>query len=321
MTTGLDQLGRRNRIKARPTGKRVSLTERDWIWLKALHRHGPLPTSFLLEFVKSLQMNEKRAKERLCDLFHEDRTPHGGAYLIRPVQQFQTIDSRYNQLVYDLAPAATQALEAQKVWSGAAGAQGGPWWHKLMISCVTASIELATMQRSDLQFIPQARILDRAQARLECAVECVDPNSGRLVKKVLKPDAVFGLEYQSSGRSRFRFFVVEADRATEPLTASDFNRKSAVKQGILYQAYIGAGVYREHLKLTSPLLVLNVASDPKRMRKLLELSNLRFGSQAHQLFQCWPAFSTPVKPPSPNRELLEKVWGRPGRDPIRIDLV
>ena len=319
MTTGLDQLGRRNRMMARSTGKRVSPTERDWIWLEALHRHGPLPTSFLLEFAKPLQMNEKRAKERLCDLFHEDSTPHGGAYLIRPVQQFQTIDSRYNQLVYDLAPAATQALEAQQVWSGAAGAQGGPWWHKLMISCVTASIELATMQRSDLQFIPQARILDRAQAKLECAVKCVDPKSGRSVKKTLKPDALFGLEYQSRGRSRFRFFVVEADRATEPLTASNFNRKSAEKQGTLYQAYIRAGVYREHLKLTSPLLVLNVVSQAKRMDSILELAHRKFGGQNYQLFQVWSEFASPARPPLPNSNLLRQLWKRPGMPPILID--
>jgi len=319
MTTSQDQLGRRNRMKARATGKRVSLTERDWIWLKALHRHGPLPSSFLLEFVKPLQMNEKRAKERLRDLFHEDRTPNGGAYLIRPVQQFQTIDSRYNQLIYDLAPAAMQALKARQGWSGAAGAQGGPWWHKLMISCVTASIELATMQRCDLQFIPQARILDRAQTKLECAVECVDPKSGRLVKKVLKPDALFGLEYQSSGRSRFRFFIVEADRATEPLTASDFNRKSAEKQGTLYQAYVETGVYREHLKLTSPLLVLNVVSQAKRMDSILELAHRKFGGQNYQLFQVWSEFASPARPPSPNFNLFTQSWNRPGMPPVLID--
>lgn len=306
-------------MRSRSTGKRVSLTNRDWIWLQALHRHGPLPTSFLLEFSKPLQMNEKRARERLCDLFHEDHTPHNGAYLTRPLQQFQTIDSRYNQLVYDLAPTAIRALKLRQDWSEGSGPQGGPWWHRLMISSVTASLELATINRTDLNFIPQTQILERAQTTLEYAVECADPRSGKRVRKVLKPDALFGLEYRSRGRSRFRFFVVEADRATEPLTSSNFNRKSAEKQGILYQAYISARAYQQHLNLTSPLLALNVVSDPKRMDKLLELAERKFGAQSYQLFQTWSEFATPARPPTPNLNLLAGVWERPGRPPVLID--
>lgn len=45
-----DTFGRRARVLAQPTGKRVTPTERDLRWFASLAEHGPLPTSFLLAF-------------------------------------------------------------------------------------------------------------------------------------------------------------------------------------------------------------------------------------------------------------------------------
>ncbi len=73
--------------------------------------------------------------------------------------------------------------------------------------------------RVDLGFIPQADILERAETVLSYPVEIVDPATKRKVTKALKPDALYGLEYKSDKGSRYRFFVVEANRATEPLTS------------------------------------------------------------------------------------------------------
>lgn len=148
-----DQLGRRNRLQAQPTGKRVALQARDWVWLEALARHGPLSSSFLLAFAQGHGVSEKRAKERLTDLFNETNTPHGGAYLIRPPQQYATIDSRYNRLVYDLAPAGLKALAEKPDGAGRVRARSGPWLHQFMTSSITASIELAAKARCDLRFI------------------------------------------------------------------------------------------------------------------------------------------------------------------------
>lgn len=97
MTTKLNTLGHRARLAPTPTGKRVSPTARDLVWFRALAKHGPLPSSFFLECTETSHASEKRARERLTDLFHEDNTTDGGAYLFRPSQQFRTIDSRYNQ--------------------------------------------------------------------------------------------------------------------------------------------------------------------------------------------------------------------------------
>jgi hypothetical protein len=107
----LDSLARRKRHRPTSTDKRVTPQERDLLWFQKIHQHGPLSSSYLHAFSKHIRRNEKRAKDRLTDLFNESRTPHGGTYLNRPGQQFRTLDSRYNDLIYDLTPASRLALK------------------------------------------------------------------------------------------------------------------------------------------------------------------------------------------------------------------
>lgn len=320
MKPNIDSLGRRSRTRPCSTDKRVRLQERDWRWLKAIHCHGPLASSFLLDFAKPLGTSLKRAQERLGDLFHEANTPHGGPYLTRPAQQFLTIDSRYNRLVYDLAPAGVKALKDAGVWQEHSGTKGGPWVHSLMVSSVTASIELATLGRTELTYIPQSAILMRANTSLVCPVSYADPAPKYTVTKSLLPDALFGLEYHTPKGSRFRFFAVEADRGTEPLTSKNQNRKSLMRNLRQYQAYIEGGVYQGHLGLTAPLLVLNVMSNPIRTQKTVaHIERTVSGGMNYQLFQSWDAFAAPFRPPAPNYDLLFGAWQRAGHPAISID--
>ena len=203
MHDDMDALGRRARLIAQPTGKCVSPTERDLLWFSKLAEHGPLPSSFLLAFSQGSHASDKRASERLTDLFHEDNTPDGGTYLVRPPQQFRTLDSRYSQLVYDLAPAGWRALERSGMDTSNHPAPSGPWLHRFMTSCVTASIELATLGRDDLTYIPQSEILARAKADLRYLVTITDPETKWKGEKVLIPDAVFGLRYHTENGNRF----------------------------------------------------------------------------------------------------------------------
>lgn len=280
-----DSLGRRSRMRANSTGKRIRLTDRDRAWFDALHRHGPLTSAHLLKFTKQYGTSNKRATERLTDLFHEDNTALGGPYLQRPTQQFQTIDARYKPLVYDLAPAGMRELKQREAWSGKAGPSGGPWWHSFMTASFTGSIELGILDISDLRFIPQAEILERAQTTISTPIEYVDPDTGRVFSKTLCPDAIFGIEYLTTKGSRFRFYAVEADRGTEPLTSSNTNRKSAIRNFVMYDAYIRRGLYKRHLKLTAPLLVLNVCSSQKRVESMLETLTKSGIDTPYQLFQ------------------------------------
>ncbi|MCO5792817.1 MAG: replication-relaxation family protein [Blastomonas sp.] len=319
MTTQ-DSIGRRSRLRATSTGKRVSPTDRDMLWFLKLAEHGPLATSFLLAFSSRSHASDKRASERLADLFHEDNTPDGGTYLIRPPQQFRTIDSRYNQLVHDLAPAARRALERRMLGLRASAAPSGPWLHRFMTSSITASIELATLARDDVSYIPQSAVLARAGVDVRYPVTITDPSTGWCGPKDLIPDAVFGLRYQTREGDRFRFFAVEADRATEPTTSANWNRKSFERSLIQYDAYIAGRAYRDHLGLTAPLLVLNVLSDEARMARMVDFVAQRYPrGNSYMLFQTWADFGAVFRPPDPSPAFLNGGWVRGGLPEFSID--
>jgi hypothetical protein len=315
-----DTLGRRSRLIAQSTGKRVTPKERDLLWFQKLREHGPLPSSFLLDYAKNSHRSEKRAKERLTDLFNEDNTPHGGPYLSRPPQQFRTIDSRYNQLVYDLTPASAKALQQAGILSDFGSSRSGPWLHGFMVSCVTASIELATLDRNELRYLSQSFLLERAEAELRYPTCITDPATGRDHTKDLIPDALFGLEYQTPEGPRYRCFLVEADRSTEPATSKNFNRKSWQRSFQQYEAYVGQGLFHAHLNLKSPMLVLNVVPDHKRLEQVLRLISEHAPSvHPRMLFQTWENFGEVFTPPKPNIALLEGSWSRADLPEFRID--
>lgn len=322
LADGRDSLDRRKRLSPISTSKRVTPQDRDLLWFDKLAEHGPLPSSFLLAFAADVRKSDKRARERLTDLFNEENTPDGGAYLVRPPQQFRTLDSRYNQLVYDLAPAGERALARHRQSLPGRSAPSGPWLHAFMSSCITASIDLATLGRSDIAYIPQSRILARANAELRYPVTIIDPDTKREMTKNLMPDAIFGLEYHTDQGRRFRFFAVEADRATEPTTSSNWNRKSFLRNLLQYDAYVTDGAYRRHLGLTAPLLVLTISSDAMRTARMAEFAAKRYpDGNSFLLFQTWPDFGMVFRPPQPNPMLLDGEWARGGLPSFKIGIL
>ncbi len=322
MVEKLDSLGRRKRTTPQATGKRITLQDRDWLWLQKLQEHGPLPSSFLLEYCKDTHSSEKKAQERLTDLFNENNNVDGGNYLSRPPKQFATIDSRYNQLVYDLTKASRKALAREYPASNPGNVNAGPWVHKFMVACITASIDLICGQRNDLNYIPASTILARAEAELRYPVSIKEPASGQKITKDLIPDALFGLEYVGDGGSKYRFFVVEADRSTEPATSKNFNRKSLVRNLLQYRAYVEGGSYKEHLNLTAPLLVLNVANSEKRLEQMMRTTESMFpDGSSYLLFQDWDDFGEVFRPPEPNSGLIGSDWGRVGVSDMRLTVI
>ena len=308
-----DRIGRRLRDKRTPAGKRITLNDRDMVWFEKMHEHGPLPSSFLLAFTKGTHKSEKRSLERLTDLFNETTTPHGGAYLSRPPQQWRTIDSRHNQLVYDLTDASRAALREEGLLSAYRPGRSGPWLHSFMVSCVTASVELAAQARPDISYLSQSFLLERADTELRYPVIIADTATGRYAQKHLIPDALFGLRYETAQGSMFRCFLVEADRSTEPLTSANFNRKSWERNISQYETYVGNGHYRRHLNLKAPMLVLVVLGETRRLAPVLNLVPRYAPTTAeHLLFTSWESFSAPFAPPRPNTAMLEEPWQRAG---------
>ncbi len=291
------------------------------IWLHALHKHGPLGSSNLLDFAKSLGMNEKRGRERLGDLFHENNTTHGGAYLARPRQQFQIIDSRYNQLVYDLAPSGVRALREKSAWCDRSGPNGGPWWHRFMVSSITGAFDLGTADRTDVSFIPQSKILERASSSLQCFVEYADPGSTSTITRSLKPDALFGLRYHTEAGCRFRFFAVEADRGTEPLSTSSKTRKSLRRCVLQYRSLLVHRAYREQFKLTAPMLVLFVTMSSRRAEAIANIVMESCPELAPAiLLRVWKERAALRKPIGASTTFFSLPWQSAAGNQFRLDM-
>lgn len=308
-----DTLGRRSRTQRNPTGKRLHPTERDILWFEKLHRHGPLSSTYLREYSRFLRKSAKRASDRLTNLYNEDNTTHGDAYLERPFQQFNTLDARYQDIVYDLTPAGERALKEHGLLSEHAPRPHGPWVHRHITACVTASIELATLATDDVRYIFQDEILKRAGTAFRFSL----PNLPDLI-----PDALFGLEYMTSEGKCYRFFLVEADRATEP-GRSTGARKSYERTITQYREFVGRGLYKQALALTAGMMVLNVTTNETHRQNLVELTRAtsREGRNTYMLYQALPQFGTVFKPPKPLPHLFTSEWGRAGCDGFCISSV
>ena len=240
--------------------------------------------------------------------------------MARPLQQFRTLDSRYNELVYELTPASEKALREHRLYHEAATRQAGPWLHRFMVSCITASIELSAQKHENITYIPQHEVLERAGTELRYPTRIQDPKTGKSYTKDLIPDALFGLAYSVKGKSYYRFFLLEADRSTEPATSSNFHRKSHLRSLLQYREYIGKGLYKNHLGLTSSLMVLNVFTEEAKLDRILKLTTeLSWPhGNSYMLHRTCEQFGLIFKPPKVMPELLEGAWQRGGQSDFLI---
>ena len=79
---------------------------------------------------------------------------------------------------------------------------------------------------------------------------------------------------------------------------------------------------RTYMIVFGSLLVLTVTNDPNRLARIRKLIAEQVpDGNAYMLFQTWPDFSAPFRPPAPNASLLQGSWDRAGTPQFRIDQV
>ena len=302
-----DSIGRRKRTQRQPTGKSIQITPRDILWLEKLHQHGPLPTTYLHAYSKTLlgSKDQGRAVKRMADLFHES------GLIERPHQQFNTINARYNSLVYDLSPQGMELLKSLGKYSDHSPTPNGPWVHKCMISCITSSIELETFYH-DVRYIHQHEILERKNVNLRIPISYSDPCTLKTIRTDLIPDGLFGLEYQLNNGSSYLFFVLEADRSTEPIRYKNQSRKSFQRSLQQYREFIGRGKYKDHFGLTAGMLVLNITTAESRIENMMNSISESSNLNRYMLFQSVNNFGQIFKPVAPNQKFLTESWMRAG---------
>lgn len=320
-------------MSRRKTGKRISLTERDLEILRLLDRYRYLRSSHL--HVLAGGKSHKRFVERLGDLYHE------AGFINRPPQQWQAINARYMPAVYELGEPGRRLLaqydpmsetgmgSARKPLRGA----GRQFHHELMVCDILSSMEIGVRANPDLRFIPWAEILaspkmpeaTRESLRpmsVKAAVTHQMPRSRKAHRfdRPLVPDALFGLEYTVGGQKRYRFFALEADRNTEPVTRGDLRQSSYLRKVLQYREIAARSIYKSHWGLPN-LFVLNVTVNQRHEQNIMRLVDELTGGKGIPsfLFKTMPSLASLEKAPLPEPDMLTEAWHRAGQHDFLID--
>lgn len=302
----LDTLNRRSRFAGRqPTSKRIMLQERDFQCFAALERHGPLPSTYLYEFTKDTARNFKGFQQRLTDLYNEDNTPHRAFYLERPEQQYASINARYQPMAYEVTAEAGRALRDREIPLQMWEAPNGPYLHRFMTACLTASLELA-VRKAGFRYLSQADIFGHAK----CPNGLADKDHPLALPcrdGVIIPDQLFGIDYGG----KYRFFALEADRKTETVVTKKAQAKAFAKKLEAYLHVLQNETFREVWGIPT-LTILTVTTSQAHMATMIgALNDLTEGRMAAKfLFKTKPEFGKYWTVPNLMPDLLSDPWQR-----------
>ena len=320
---------RRSRMRRISSGKRIELTERDIELFKLLNRYHFLRSNFLYAFLGG--NSETRFKERLGHLYHD------GRYINRPEQQWQFANSRYMPVVHELDDRGEQVLRERGLIhsdsplfkKGRMGAYR-QFAHELMICDCMASVELGVRQDQSLRFISWQEIIAKSPEStrkldnpfaIPVSVSHTFPRTGVAQRADIKivPDGLFGLEYTRDGSRAYRFFALEADRNTQPVTRSDLRQTSYLRKILAYRQISAQNIHKSHLGLPN-LFVLTVTTNESHMTNIMSLVRelAHEGKSRMFLFKTMSSLGNFEKAPEPTAHLLTDPWQRVGVEPFFI---
>lgn len=221
------------------------LTARELRWLRHVAVHGPQSSEFLLELCSDTHTCRDTGKRALQGL-------REGRWLRLPLQQQNIAKADFNPHVYDLTPKGV--LHLKGLGDTDTVRPTGHWWHAFLTASMTATIAIEA-ERRGFRYLPAHEILSRNGTTLAVPIG----------QQKLIPDQFFAIDYAG----RFRSFVLEVDRGTEPY-ASEGARKSLRRMISCYRDLTVKDALRRHYRLKSPLLILFAFSAPERATKCLE---------------------------------------------------
>lgn len=290
-----------------PTGKALAITPRDIKIFQYLASYRYLRSTYLHAFVGG--ESETRFKERLGDLFHE-------GFIDRPEKQWEYADARHAPVVHEagkrgmlvLAERNAAPTESRTFLGHTAHRQ---YAHSLAICECIASVELAAREVSGLRFIPWGEVLARAPAGTRAIQTPFRLPLGAGTSVV--PDGFFGLEYRNAGKTGYRFFALEIDRGTMPLSRTNGNQTSYLAKLAAYRSLIREQVHKTHLGV-SKLFVLTVTSSERRLREMI--AHFDSSSAEGPLFLFKAVDQSGWRTPLPR--LLLDPWARSGCPDLSI---
>jgi protein involved in plasmid replication-relaxation len=295
-------------------------TERDIEIFQLLVRYRYLPSDYIHAFIGG---NDKALGRRLNLLA---RKPN--LYLARPHQQRQSADANYRRLIYQLDERGSRILR-ERGTSFLSKSYHHNFAHDLMVAQITASIELGTIEDSNIRLITWPEILANDNTPLStrssaapAAIRVSYFLRGETRSDEISADAKpFGLERTIDGKRSYLFFPgIEADCGTEPLDAGDLDRSSIAKKFRAYLAIAEQAIYRSHFGFPN-FFVPFITTNSARMRSMMELLDRLSAGRGSKmfLFKTLPSFTSAEKPPPANGHMLTAPWQRGGHPPLYLD--
>ena len=148
------------------------------------------------------------------------------------------------------------------------------------------------------------------------------PGTRRLERydRPLVPDAVFGLEYTRRSARTYRFFALEADRATQPLLRRTLRQSSYLRKILQYRELTTRALYQTCWGLPN-LLVLTVTTSDRHRENMMRLVNAVTDGKGSPvlLFRTMPSLTSLETAPAPIPDLLTGPWHRAGYPDFFID--
>lgn len=224
----IDSLARRLRFAPpSPTeSETIYLVEADLDQWAAIHRHGPLPISYLRHF--GVRRNYPNLQRRYTRFFHL-------GWLTRPPRQFASFHARYSPMVYDLTPKAKAEIGGKAC--SHPPSRSTPFVHQLMQACFTASLELLAPAKG-LRFVGRDEVLSHPKSKASGS----QPLALKVGDSKLIPDDLFALERPDKKKL---IFLLEIDRNTESIERHTGNYNTWARKVKAYDEMFSKGLHQE----------------------------------------------------------------------------
>jgi hypothetical protein len=292
------------------------LSERDFEYLHALMTHGALST----EVLRALVLPDRPQYATTKRMFLLKNPPND--YVTQPEAQEFAKNAHSTSLVYEVSEKGVAALvdhgrvayEESVLWRKVqTNFKAQHFDHDLATGYILASMHLGGRE-GGIRFIPAFEILSRPKCPAETRFAddpLAIPYEVSGERRVIIPDALFGLEYPSGAC----FFALETDMGTEQLKEHDLKSSTLVRKLRAYRSVIRDEHYRSRFALPS-LQVLIVTASVVRMRNIMDclrrIADVDGKGSTHPfLFKALPQVARRTRDKLPaTGHLLSSPWER-----------
>lgn len=209
-------------------------------------------------------------------------------YIGVPEEAKHHINARYRPTVFELLPKGEQLLKQHELWHGRVKSSGH-FRHKFMVSCVLFSFHRACTNgitfKTEDAIVALAPWKPMAKDRSPSAVPIGDT-------KIIPDAPMFGL---TLGKHTMHFHGFEADRGTEPLTAT-YDRQNITSKVQNYGKYLKADLPKKRYGLQR-ITILFVTLSSQRARAIQTIIQQE-GLTKHIHVKSIPDFLESFPPPT-----------------------